>query len=337
MYTLATRTLVSAASLMLCCTTLQADDLRFSDVERRLAALEAQTAAKQGVQTAAHLSCSDGEPAACDGTCCNAASCDGGCCDGGCQPCAGCDVCSNNYCGRFYGEIQLLWVRPHVSEDWIGKLSESHDFAPRYVLGYEDRCGLGGRVRYWRYDDEVDVLWTEDSIAFQLDVLDVEVTNRFQLCRTDIVLAGGFRYAGWDLRCYDNGVVDIDAYGLTMAADLSTLVCCHGCNRWSFVYGGRLSILGGDWEGDNALIDTIPGYPGVRDDSLLVHELYAGVEYAYCHCEYDLYMRAVFEMQNWRSDVLSEPGIGTGLADYSVGSTSSIGFYGPSLQFGVRY
>jgi hypothetical protein len=328
--------MVTAASVMLaaanCAAALQADDLRFTELERRLAALEAQSAAQEGVQTAAHLSSTDGEQAACS---CESCGCQSGSC--GCQSCAGCDVCNDNYCGNYYGEVQLLWIRPHVSEDWVGKLSESHDFSTRYVLGYEDRCGLGGRVRYWRYDDEVDILWSSDSIAFQLDVLDLEVTNRFQFRRTDLVLAGGFRYAGWDLRCYDDGVVDLDAYGLTMAADLRTLLCCHGCNQWSFVYGGRLAILAGDWDGDNALIDTLPGWPGVQDDNLLVHELYAGMEYAYCHCEYDLYMRAVFEMQNWRSDVLSEPGIGTGLAPYSVGSTASIGFIGPSLQLGVRY
>jgi hypothetical protein len=305
---------------MLCCgTALQADDLRFTDVERRLAALEAQSAAEQDVQAAAYLSSTEGddEPAACR-----------------CPTCTGCNVCNDAYCGTFYGEIQLLWIRPHVSEDWVGKLSESHDFSPRYVMGYEDRCGLGGRVRYWHYEDEIDVI-DPDSIAMELDVLDLEVTNRFQLRRTDVVLAGGFRYAGWDLRCYDDGVVDLDAYGLTMAADLSTLLCCHGCNQWSFVYGGRLSILGGDWNGNNALIDN--DYGEVRDDNLLVHELYAGIEYAYCHCEYDLFMRAVFEMQNWDSDVLSEPGIGTGLASYSIGSTDSIGFCGPSLHLGVRY
>jgi hypothetical protein len=331
-----TRRLLTAAGLMLaaasCGTALRANDLRFTDIERRLAALESQSAAEEGVQTAAYLSSSDGEGSAGN---CGSCGCQTGSC--GCQSCAGCEVCSDNYCGNYYGEIQFLWIRPHVSEDWVGKLSESHDFSARYVLGYEDRCGLGGRVRYWRYDDEIDVLWASDSIAFQLDVLDLEVTNRFHFRRTDLVLAGGFRYAGWDLRCYDDGVVDIDAYGLTIAADLSTLICCYGCNQWSFVYGGRLAILAGDWDGDNALIDTLPGYPGVQDDNLLVHELYAGVEYAYCHCECDLFMRAVFEMQNWRSDVLSEPGIGTGLAPYSVGSTAAIGFIGPSLQLGVRY
>jgi hypothetical protein len=121
-----------------------------------------------------------------------------------------------------------------------------------------------------------------------------------------------------------------------MAADLSTLVCRYGCNRWSFVYGGRLSVLAGDWNGDNNLINTIVA-PEVRDDNILVHELYAGVEYGYCYCNYDLFLRATYELQNWRSDVLAEPGIGDGIAPGSIGSTASIGFVGPALHLGVRY
>ena len=98
----------------------------------------------------------------------------------------------------------------------------------------------------------------------------------------------------------------------------------------------ELSLLAGDWRGDNDIIDTIVE-PQVRDDFLFVPELYAGVEYSYCYCDYDLFMRATFEMQSWRSDVLSEPGIGNGIAPGSIGSTNSIGFIGPGFHLGVRY
>jgi hypothetical protein len=247
----------------------------------------------------------------------------------------GCATCSDAYCGRYYGEVQFLWLRPHASNYWIGQLSESHDFSARYVMGYEDYCGIGGRVRYWHMDDPVRVL-DAGTIAFQLDVFDLEATNRFHLRRTDLVLAGGFRYAGWDLTCDDGAVVDLDAYGLTMAADLRTPICRYGCHQWSFVYGGRLSVLAGEWQGTNNLIRTVVN-PRLRDDNLLVHELYAGVEYGYCYCGYELYTRAAFEMQSWHSDALSEPGVGDGIASYSIGSTDSITFMGPSIHLGVRY
>lgn len=325
MRTLATRKLLAATGLLLWCGgTLQANDLRFTDIERRLATLESQSAAQQGVLTAAYSSHSgnSGETAACSESSC-------------CQTCVGCNACSDPCGGRYFGEVHLLWIRPHVSEDWVGKLSESHDFSTRYVLGYEDCCGLGGRARFWHYKDHVTVL-DPACIRTQLDVLDLEVTNRYSLNRTDIVLGGGFRYAGWELADDDWDRVELDAFGLTLAADLRTALCCYGCNQWSFVYGGRLSVLAGDWRGDNDIIDTFSGAE-VRDDNLLVHELYAGIEYVYRHCGYDLITRAAFEMQNWHSDVLSEPEIGNGLAPGSIGSTGSIGFIGPSFQMGLRY
>jgi hypothetical protein len=174
----------------------------------------------------------------------------------------------------------MLFIRPHVSEDWVGKLSESHGFSQRYVVGYEDCCGLGGRVRYWNYNDHVPVL-DPSCIDFDMGVLDLEITNRFCFRSTELVVAGGFRYASWGMTDATQYEVDLDAYGLTMAADFSTLIACYGCSQWSFVYGGRLSILGGSWEGDNYIIDTIVT-PEVRDDNLLVHELHVGVELPRC-------------------------------------------------------
>jgi hypothetical protein len=320
------RTLLAAASMLLCSgPVLKANDVWLTEVERRLAALETQSAGQQGVQTAAHLS-------KCGGQCAGGSCASGGC---GCQSCAECGPCSDAYCGKYYGEVQMLFIRPHVSEDWVGKLSESHGFSQRYVVGYEDCCGLGGRVRYWNYNDHVPVL-DPSCIDFDMGVLDLEITNRFCFRSTELVVAGGFRYASWGMTDATQYEVDLDAYGLTMAADFSTLIACYGCSQWSFVYGGRLSILGGSWEGDNYIIDTIVT-PEVRDDNLLVHELHVGVEYRYHYCHYDLFVRATYEMQNWHSDVLSEPEIGTGIAPLSIGSTDSIGFIGPGLHLGVRF
>jgi hypothetical protein len=324
MKTWVARKLLAAAIMLLSCgTALHANDMRFTEIERRLGALEAQSAAQQGVQTAAHVSNVSYSQSEVVGSGC------------GCQSCTGCATCCDAYCGNYYGEVHFLWFRPHASNYWVGKLSESHDFSARYVVGYEDRCGLGGRVRYWNLDDQVRV-YNPGTIVFELDVLDVEATNRFHFRRTDLVLAGGFRYAGWDLTCDDGQVVDLDAYGLTIAADARTPICRYGCNLWSFVYGGRLSVLAGEWRGSNNLINTVVT-PPLRDDNLLVHELYAGVEYGYCYCGYEWYMRATFEMQNWHSDVLSEPGVSSGISPISIGSTDSIVFMGPSLQLGVRY
>jgi hypothetical protein len=77
--------------------------------------------------------------------------------------------------------------------------------------------------------------------------------------------------------------------------------------------------LGGDWEGDdNDLVEE------VRDDNMVVQELYAGVEWACCGGACNWYARGVFEMQSWRSDALDE-------------NDASINFVGPAIHGGVTF
>ena len=95
-----------------------------------------------------------------------------------------------------------------------------------------------------------------------------------------------------------------DAIGLTVAADARTPLCTYCNNRWSFVYGARWSILGGDWEGDNDVVDTVGTHEHRSRRQRVVTELYSGVEYMFCYYGYDLFTRGTVEMQNWRSDVL---------------------------------
>ena len=92
--------------------------------------------------------------------------------------------------------------------------------------------------------------------------------------------------------------------------------------RIGWVYGGRLSLLGGDWGSDGNDFIT----ERHRDDNVVVHELYAGIEAARCFRSCNVHARLAFEMQNWDSDVLSEAAdIGT------------IGFVGPGIQIGAEF
>jgi hypothetical protein len=296
--------------MMLCASAYASEGhVHYSQIEQRLAALETQVAAQQGVQAASYSSHDGG--AACAG-------CTSGC---GCQ--SGC--CESCY-GGVYFDFDMLWIRPHVNEDFAdGKLSEEHHFSPRFILGYENCCGIGGRLRYWRYDHSVDIL-DPGQVRFGMDVLDVEATNHLCFRRTDLVLGGGLRMADITLVDDSGDDVDCDALGLTLAADIRTLLCSRCCNTWSWVYGGRVAVMGGDWNGDNDFINTIVE-PQVRDDNLFVQEIYAGLEYAYAFNNYDLFSRFTFELQNWRSDVLGE--VST--------TTDSISFIGPNVGFGVCY
>jgi hypothetical protein len=283
------------AGMLLCSNVVASpDDLRYSGLEQRLATLEAQMASQQGVRSAGYLD--DGGargPQVCDT-----------------QPICHCDD------GGTYFEFQMLWMRPHINELVAGKLSEEHYFSPRWIIGYEDACGIGVRSRYWRFDHSVDADLS-DSIRIGMDVLDVEATNHLDFHRTDLVLGGGIRMADMDLAGQDGEGFGLDALGMTLAADARTQLWQYCRNQWAWVYGGRVAILGGDWNGNEG---------DVRDDNLMVHELYAGLEHGYSYSHCDVYTRIAFEMQNWHSDFLG-----------TVSATDSVGFVGPGVHLGASF
>ena len=315
-----TRTALAMAGMVLCFGQLHAEELGYSELENRLAKIENQLAGQNGLQQASH--CCDSADGCCDVGCCDACggggcgSCDAGCCASSCCP----------SCGSVYGEVQFLFLRAHVQEDYDddgSKLEENHDISPRFILGYENGCGMGGRIRYWNYDHSTGIENTNDSIAFEMNILDLEATQRFQGCRSDVVLAGGVRLGSWDSTDDDNDTVSIDnLLGLTMAADMRSQFA-QGCNsELNLVGGGRMSLLGGDWDGNNNhdFIDTD------RDDNIFVWELYAGVEYGVCYYDTYLFTRLAYEIQMWHSAVVD-----------SSGDLDTLGFVGPAWTIGMAF
>ncbi len=304
-----------------------ADDLGFTGIERRLGRLERPIQADSKITTAAFLAdtppASEGQLPMELGSSSDSVeqlptSMAEGCACGG----NGCTKCSPSptLTGVYTAEVQIMWMRPHLMEGAIGKLSEKYELSPRFIIAYEDKGGVGARVRYWTYGR-----WTpnlddpNDEIRFEMNVMDLEATGRFRSERIDLVVAGGMRWADMEI-AFDDDDVQGDMPGMTAAADLR-MSLCRDCRReWAVVNGARWSLLGGDWEGSGGLIDP------VRDDNIVVQEFYAGVEY-YSPCgEYDLYARLKYEMQNWHSDAIAQG------AD-----TDSIGFLGPAFEFGLMF
>lgn len=274
-------------------------ELRFTEIEQRLAAIEERLAGSSKVETASYLN--DESVIACDNEATE--------CYGYCEECQ---------CGSTYGAVELYWARLHLSEDVTGKLSESYNISPRFVLGYESAGGLGARVRYWNYSRATRLIGQDDDIRFELDVIDLEGTNHIQFHRTDLRLGGGLRLADVNTLDVDNDAAYNDMCGLTVAADLRTQFALLN-NRVAAVYGGRISLLGGDWDGST-------GHDFInrsRDNNIVVHELYSGLEYRQNFGGRNFFTRMVWEMQTWQND--------------SMERADSFGFVGPSLQLGSSY
>jgi hypothetical protein len=263
-----------------------------------------------------------------DSPCCESYD-DAGCCDGGCCNPAGCNCgehcccgnCGNQRAGMYYSEVQLMFMRAHVLEESLGKLSERYEFSPRFIVGYEAPSGLGVRARYWNYGRTTPNLADDDdALRLEFDIVDVEGTSRFRTSHTDLIIAGGFRWADMEAEV-DDETVDSQMPGITLAADLRSTLCRKCRSEWAGVCGVRWTLLGGDWEGDDdAFIEPN------RDDNMNVQELYGGFEYL-CHCRgCDVYARVVFEVQNWHSDALGD-----------TSATDSIGFVGPGMHAGMTF
>jgi hypothetical protein len=223
-------------------------------------------------------------------------------------------------------DVKLSLLRPQVAEFAAGKLSEKYELSPTIILGVRGAGNFDGRVRFWHYDRDVDVLGTDNDVHFRFNVLDIEALHRFGGRRSELTLAAGIRLAGINLTDVNDQKCGADFIGLTLAADGLTPLGCFPGGHFGLVYGGRLSILGGDWGGDdNCLFIN----QQVRNDNVLVNELYGGVELERRFRAADVHARLVFEMQNWKSDALAQGAF--------IESIGSIGFFGPGLQLGAEF
>jgi hypothetical protein len=225
--------------------------------------------------------------------------------------------------GICYAEAEILALRAHFGEAAVGKLSEKYEASQRVVIGVENPWGIGGRVRYWSYDRTTPVsAGTTNDIRFDFDVVDFEATTRFATERYDLVIGGGMRWADVKIDI-DSARSRNDMPGGTVAADLRALLC-RDCNydlEWHWITGARMSLFGGDWEGDAGGLIT-----PTRDDNVTVFEVRGGVEVSRNFYNTMVYTRLMFELQNWHSDAL---GRDTGV--------DSLSFMGPAWSLGVVY
>jgi hypothetical protein len=245
----------------------------------------------------------------------------GGCADcgdscgegsGSCSSCCACVVPSGPYV-----EYELVVARPYLPQPLVVVSDDQstsdeytnvpfeidHRASSRISLGYVGCSGLGGRARYWQFDQAGDPIsfdmedgevaavggvdwggWSrmdgevDVNFGLELHAVDLEVTQAFSFCRATAVLSAGVRYArvvqDYDVLyeeveggCY-NILIDhvFDGYGPTVALELHRPIGCRGLA----LYGSfRGSVLFGDvgWNVVDREYDQIGG-PLVDNDTL---------------------------------------------------------------------
>ena len=212
----------------------------------------------------------------------------------------------------FFVDTQVLWFDSEITGDF--------ELAPRFIAGYDNTVGM--RVRYWTYDHAAEVHrnhLTHQRLDF--DVIDLEATTHIRWEYTDFQFAGGARIAHIDHTTYrplSQPVPETDFEkttmgGITAAGEGRTHLFRTDVCGAAFVYGGRLSMLQGDWEGN-------PGAASynVQNDRFIVPEVFTGVEAHYGQ----VFARMTVEMQEWK-------GRDVGLASRNYGFTG----YGVNLGY----
>ncbi len=196
----------------------------------------------------------------------------------------------------FYAETQFLW--------FDSLIAARNKIAPRYVIGYDDT--LGARVRYWGYDHgskyRDSIPGSDPDYRLNFDVVDLEATTHFKFEGFDFLFAGGARIADidWNINfppspssSYDHGELS----GLTFAGEGRTDLFRSDVWGAALVYGGRLSLLTGDYEGFGGLPFT------THNERFTVPEAFAGVEANYGRA----FTRLRAEMQDWRGSGVNYP------------------------------
>jgi hypothetical protein len=192
----------------------------------------------------------------------------------------------------FFADLQMLWFDSEYNPE--------RALAPRIVLGYDDV--VGARVRYWGYDEASTLIVPivgnspgfDRSHRLDFDVIDLEALTHLRLNHSDFLFAGGARLAHIDHNQYNvmrlpNGdqVIEsgndekTDAAGATFAGEGRTNLV----SAVSAVYGGRLSVLQGDWQTGTSF----------REELTTVTEAFAGAEVKFGRA----FTRLTVEFQNW--------------------------------------
>jgi hypothetical protein len=304
----------------------------------------------------------------------------GGGCSGGCVCCK--PRCTPAcYPNGFYGSVEAVVVTPYFSRnaafyvendtsipvDNFNEVSFDRDleFSPRFEVGSLNECGMGWRVRYWNFDDDVVQAATGDNYyasfsggddqveieidgdtsiearhSLDMDVLDLEASKLWQ----NLLFSAGLRYALME-QSYQaigdsdeiRGDHDFEGVGPTLALEVYQPVSC----RFSLFAKVRGSLLYGESSyvaSDSVILDSDLQVRNNDEDLVAVSEIQLGARWMKRNsCGGAFFITTALEAQYWANAGTGLPGrVGTDDGNYidQTSQEADLGFFGFNVGAG---
>ncbi len=149
------------------------------------------------------------------------------------------DACASECCDRsgFIAGGEVLFLRPYESEGDLNDFDYEEGY--RFWIGWQASGGLGVRLRYFDYEDEV----AATGDLFDVSAVDLEIYDAVQLgSNWDLNIGGGIRYLDLHTDEAASGFDEITGVGPVLSAELVR----HISHRAAVYAIARESIIVGD-------------------------------------------------------------------------------------------
>ncbi|MFZ0565882.1 MAG: Lpg1974 family pore-forming outer membrane protein [Chlamydiales bacterium] len=305
---------------------------------------------------------------------------------GSCCGSNGCNMCEPSCFDGIYAIYENVILKPYFSRNFAYYLEEPsgvggqkavmfdwcYQYSPRIEIGWIVDCGMGGRVRYWRFhndnsltasndDGEIAVFYGEDSITpdigfsgaerakfchrLELDVVDFELI--FERCYWTYSTGGRYvdleqHYKAQELEPNDDSFTAkhrFEGGGITTAVEYFRPIWCG----FSFFTKARGSLL----YGDSNFRATVPsGESAITSsndtDVIAVGELQLGLDWRTSICNVCTFLRFAIETQYWiGGGSAGGPGDNAvydeGNYQNSLAQDANLGFFGFNIAIGFAF
>ncbi len=221
--------------------------------------------------------------------------------------------------------LETIITQADVNRFAFGAWPNDHDVAGRLILDYEDLTGLGLRLRFWGFNQDVAAFSTD--VELSASSANFDMYKRLLIDETELVLGGGAAGGSLEFKIPDDGEWGFNDGGVTMFAEGFQPLLQFPKIDIGMVGRARMSLLAGDWDDTTDFVGVSTfGVPAVTDhDTMSVVELAWGFELRRRfgkHDDHHWFAAAIIEHQRWESDWMA------------TFAGSAVGFTGTNFSLG---